>query len=164
MILAAWWPSAGRDGRSPPSLADFLAQVDAGTLRAVEVRTRDHTIRVTPEDGDSYTVGYPQAYGQELIEGLEAAEIPFTVEGSGRSFWEAIAPFALLILLVVVVGAFLVRRARRGGVGQMGALRKARARAVEPGGVTVTFADVAGADEAVGELHEIKEFLQDPAR
>ena len=115
--------------RSPTS----LSSASAGTLREATVRTRDHTVEVTPKDGASYVVGFPAAYGQELIEGLEADGVPFTVKGSDRSTWEALAPWALLIAVVVGFAVLLGRRMRNGGGGASAMrMRKAPARQLEP--------------------------------
>ena len=122
-------------------------------------------MEVTPKDGASYVVGFPAAYGQELIEGLEADGVPFTVKGSDRSTWEALAPWALLIAVVVGFAVLLGRRMRNGGGGASAMrMRKAPARQLEPRSTGITFRDVAGADEAVEELHEIKEFLENPKK
>jgi cell division protease FtsH len=70
-----------------------------------------------------------------------------------------------LLPTVLLVGAFiLVMNALQGGGRGVMQFGKSRAKQVGKDDPTVTFADVAGCDEAVEELQEIKEFLQDPAR
>ncbi|AJT42353.1 ATP-dependent zinc metalloprotease FtsH [Psychromicrobium lacuslunae] len=77
-----------------------------------------------------------------------------------------LASFLSLVLPILVIGAifwFLISRMQGGGskVMQFG---KSRAKLISKDMPQVTFADVAGADEAVEELHEIKEFLQEPQK
>ena len=69
----------------------------------------------------------------------------------------------LPMLIVLALFWFLMGQMQGGGnrVMQFG---KSRAKLASKDMPKVTFADVAGADEAVEELHEIKEFLQDPAK
>ncbi len=69
------------------------------------------------------------------------------------------------VLLLVGLFVFLARRAGGGGgLGALGAFSRSRARRVESGEQRITFADVAGIDEAKAELTEIVDFLKNPAR
>jgi cell division protease FtsH len=71
------------------------------------------------------------------------------------------APTLLLVGLFIVIG----RRATRGGVGgALGNFGRSRARRIDPATITITFADVAGIDEAKAELTEVVDFLRDPGR
>jgi len=68
-------------------------------------------------------------------------------------------------LLIVGLFVLLAKRAAGGGAaGALGAFGRSRARRVDPQTVRVTFADVAGIDEAKAELSEIVDFLRDPDR
>ncbi len=68
-------------------------------------------------------------------------------------------------LLIVGLFVMIARRASRGGaMGALGNFGRSRARRVEPGTIPVTFADVAGIDEAKAELTEIVDFLRNPER
>jgi cell division protease FtsH len=79
------------------------------------------------------------------------------------SIWSTIGGLILPLLLFGVVVFFLFRGMQGGGnrVMQFG---KSKARLVGKDAAKVTFADVAGSDEAIEELEEIKDFLKDPAR
>jgi cell division protease FtsH len=70
------------------------------------------------------------------------------------------------VLLLVGLFVFLARRAGggAGGLGALGAFSRSRARRVEGGDQRITFADVAGIDEAKAELTEIVDFLKNPTR
>src|SRR6201996_3717242 len=68
---------------------------------------------------------------------------------------------------LLLVGLFIMfaRRAARGGAGgALGNFGRSQARRIDPATITVTFADVAGIDEAKAELTEIVEFLRNPER
>ena len=69
------------------------------------------------------------------------------------------------VILLVGLFVFLARRAGGGGgLGALGAFSRSRARRVEGGEQRITFADVAGIDEAKAELTEIVDFLKNPDR
>ncbi|HRN30174.1 MAG TPA: AAA family ATPase, partial [Terrimesophilobacter sp.] len=70
----------------------------------------------------------------------------------------------LIPFLIIGVIFWFLFRSMQGGGSRIMQFGKSKAKLVSKDQPTVTFADVAGADEAVEELHEIKEFLQDPAK
>src|SRR5262249_45943957 len=86
-----------------------------------------------------------------------------SVKHSSGSVW-----FGLLDnfgpILLLFVGFVFILNTMQGGGGKVMQFSKARARTVSKDQPKVTFADVAGADEAVAELEEIKDFLQSPAK
>ncbi len=79
------------------------------------------------------------------------------------AFWTFFMTFAPIILLVLLFW-FLMTQAQGGGGGRVMQFGKSRAKLATKDTPKVTFADVAGADEAVEELHEIVEFLREPAK
>src|SRR3546814_12008428 len=67
--------------------------------------------------------------------------------------------------MVLLIGVFLfLLNSMQGGGGKVMQFGKSKARQVSKDEPKVTFADVAGCNEAVEELYELKEFLQNPAR
>jgi cell division protease FtsH len=82
-------------------------------------------------------------------------------------WWGALLVGFVPILLLVGLFVLLMRRASRGlggGAGSVTGFGKARARRYEPSEQRITFADVAGIDEATEELAEVVDFLQNPDR
>ncbi|MDQ3409021.1 MAG: hypothetical protein M3469_03450, partial [Actinomycetota bacterium] len=90
------------DEETRPTFGDFQAQLAGGELEAVEVRDRDNKIIVTPraaergaEEPEEYEVGFTEAYGDQLVNGLSEARTEgriseFNVEGDGDSPWGAL--------------------------------------------------------------------------
>ena len=72
--------------------------------------------------------------------------------------------FGPTLLIVGLFVLFARRAARSGGMGALGNFGRSKARRIDPATIRVTFADVAGIDEAKSELTEIVDFLRNPAR
>ncbi|MCW1249242.1 ATP-dependent zinc metalloprotease FtsH [Acaricomes phytoseiuli] len=100
----------------------------------------------------------------EVIKELEAANVA-TVDDQPlqNNFWAGFLQLLIPLIILIAIFWFLMSRMQGGGskVMQFG---KSRAKLITKDMPQVTFADVAGADEAVEELHEIKEFLEDPSK
>ncbi|MEI2766378.1 MAG: ATP-dependent zinc metalloprotease FtsH [Dermatophilaceae bacterium] len=134
-------------------------------------------IQLTLKEGQTYSDGarikdatkveayYVIARGPEVVAALNAHKPPkgFSDEIVGQNFLASMLATIVPLILVLVVFWFLMGQMQGGGsrVMQFG---KSRAKLASKDTPKVTFADVAGCDEAVEELHEIKEFLQDPAK
>ena len=128
------------------------------------LETRDNSIRAEGTDGRVYAVGYPPPYGAEIVDELRTAKVDVDVKPRGSAWLERAVPF--LILVVVIGGAWLLfrRRSAGSGAGPLEGFRRAPAREAPADAPKTTFADVAGADEAVQELREITTFLRSPSR
>ncbi len=119
-----------------------------------------------PEGGgepQEFEYSYPEGYDIAAV--LDEAGISFTTNPQNIGFWAGalgtMAPFVLILLLFL----FIMRPAQ--GASQSGKMTdfgKSRARRMSMNQPKVTFADVAGAEEAVQELIEIKEFLKAPQK
>ncbi|MDP9475013.1 MAG: ATP-dependent zinc metalloprotease FtsH [Actinomycetota bacterium] len=112
---------------------------------------------------------YPEQY--DIAGVLNEADIPFsTVPETNGSSWTGWFFVSGLLLSIVLGILFLRRRAMRhegnanDDFGKARSFGKSRARRMTKDSPKVTFADVAGADEAVQELTEIKEFLESPQK
>jgi len=121
------------------------------------------TIEGKLANGKEYTVEFPAFYGEEVTKQTLAAIDDVETSRQKDSIWLSILFQFLPIILIVGLILFILNQMQGGGnkVMQFG---KAKAKQVNKDAPKVTFADVAGADEAVQELHEIKEFLESPAK
>ena len=166
LVASILWLGFRDDGSGPApeelTLSQFDGLIASGGVESAVIDDRTHMVTGELSDGTEYTVSYPREYSDELVADLTAADdIEIEVASSDRAFWaplffDLLPVMLLLVVLVVVFRVF----GRRGGVGSF---KKAKPQAPS-GEELVTFADVAGAREAVEELQEIKEFLADPAR
>ena len=145
--------------------SQFVAQVNSGQVKSAVVKTKDNTIEVTPVRGEKfkYQVGYEPDSGQELVTRLADQRVPFDVEGRKSSGWLSLLTYVLPFLLFLGFWIFLMNQVQGGGSKVM-SFGKSRAKRLSVDSPKITFRDVAGVDEAVEELHEIKEFLENPKK
>jgi cell division protease FtsH len=151
------------------SFADFQTQLANGDIESVVVKTKDNTLEVTEADGTTkYEVGWPDEYGKELMDELAAAKSDgriddYTAEGRKSNGWLSLLTYVLPFLIFIGFWIFLMNQVQGGGSKVM-SFGKSRAKRMSVDSPKITFRDVAGADEAVEELHEIKEFLENPKK
>ena len=151
--------------REELDLSEFDEALASGDVATAEIHDRDNEVVGELTDGTEYQMSFPAEFSDELVENLREAEPPVevTTDTQSDSLWTGLLLSLLPILLLV--GAFvLIMNVMQGGGRGVMQFGKSRAKQVSKDDPTVTFADVAGCDEAVEELQEIKEFLQDPAR
>ena len=148
-----------------PTYDQFLAQVEnkPGQIEQVTIETKDHTVDVTQNDGEEYSTGYPDNTEESLQNTLLRNEIKTEVEGTGGSSILSLLTYVLPFLLFFAFWIFLMNQMQGGGSKVM-SFGKSRAKRLSVDAPKITFRDVAGVDEAVQELHEIKEFLENPKK
>jgi cell division protease FtsH len=135
-----------------------------GSIQEVVFSPKGRSIEATLTSGDKYKVNYPSDESQIEFENLlEQKGVLFDSKGTGSSALGSILRTLLPLLLIFGLFIFLMSRMQGGG-GKIMSFGKSRAKRVAPDSPKITFKDVAGVDEAVEELHEIKEFLENPKK
>jgi cell division protease FtsH len=154
----------------PPTYSDFIAQLDRGELKSVQLKTKDNTVVVTPREGKVYETGYTDGGADRLDAQLQTAvqenKLPpggYNVQGRKTNGWLSLLTYVLPFLIFIGFWIFLMNQVQGGGSKVM-SFGKSRAKRMSVDSPKITFRDVAGADEAVEELHEIKEFLENPKK
>ncbi len=155
----------GDEKEKTPTLSEFQAQVrdDPDAFDEVTFQPKSNTIQVQPKNANEYSVGYPNNYEPQLVRILERHDVPFNAEGTGGSSFLSILTYILPFILFFGFWLFLMNQMQGGGSRVM-SFGKSRAKRMSVDAPKITFRDVAGVDEAVQELHEIKEFLENPKR
>ncbi|MGN6587267.1 MAG: AAA family ATPase, partial [Solirubrobacterales bacterium] len=132
-------------------------------IEEVDVNTKDNTLDVKRINGESFSTGYPPNTEQSLLTELEQAEVKTDVHGSGSSGLLSLLTLILPFVLFFGFWIFLMNQMQGGGSRVMN-FGKSKAKRMSVDAPKITFRDVAGVDEAVQELEEIKEFLENPKK
>lgn len=145
-------------------LDEYLQQAESGEVRSATISGGNRSVAGELLDGTRYQLVIPDGYSPDLIAALRgsAPGVEIEVEEATSSFWVDLA--STIIPLALLVGAFVFVMARYQGGGKVAAFGRAKARRSNSKTNRITFADVAGSDEAVEELAEIADFLRNPAR
>ena len=122
------------------------------------------SVTLTLVSDEKVKVNYPTPQSATNFEALlEENNVRFDSKGTGSSAWWALLINVLPFVILIAFWIFLMNQVQGGGSKVM-SFGKSRAKRMSPDSPKVTFKDVAGADEAVEELHEIKEFLENPKK
>ncbi len=164
-------PSDGYDEVDTSTLASYI---DEGSVEEIEFNGADFEIQATldagtRDDGDKVVAQYVDGEQEELLAAVREQKAADTIESYNStvpkpsflgSLLATLLPFALIILLFI----FLMNQAQGGGGRGVMQFAKSKAKLITKDMPKTTFSDVAGCEEAIEELGEIKEFLTDPAK
>ena len=139
----------------------FRNDLALGTVESATLQRNVHTVVGSLTDGRRYSVQYPDSSERSITDAMVKAHVDYKTETAHpNAFLDLLGQVLPIVLMFAMMFWFLRRltSSRIGGIGKSrsGALTKERP--------DVTFADVAGCDEAVEELAEIRDFLADPER
>jgi cell division protease FtsH len=162
LVLALTFLTGGPK-REQLTLSEFEQRVSSEQVKTAEIIDGDNKVRGELTDGKKYEAKYPAEYVDELTASLKANDVAYDTKPKKENLWLSLLLNFLPFVLIIGLFLFLVNSMQGGGnrVMQFG---KAKPKVVNKDQPQVTFADVAGADEAVAELQEIKEFLESPGK
>ncbi|MBV8952147.1 MAG: ATP-dependent zinc metalloprotease FtsH [Actinobacteria bacterium] len=141
----------------------FETRLSAHQVGTATLYDRDHVIKGRLTDGTNYQVRFPDRYTDEITTKVVAADVGLKTNAQKQNAWLGVLVSLLPFVLIVGVVLFVINHVQGGG-GRVMSFGKSRAKVVSKDEPKTIFADVAGLDEAVEELQEIKEFLESPQR
>ncbi len=139
----------------------FMNDAQAGRINKVDIQ--GDTLYVTPDSGRSYSLTSPG----DLWMVPELVKYGVQVSGKAReepSFLTSLFVSWFPMLLLIGVWIFFMRQMQGGGKGGAFSFGKSRARMMDENTNNITFADVAGCDEAKEDVRELVDFLRDPTK
>ncbi|HSJ51051.1 MAG TPA: ATP-dependent zinc metalloprotease FtsH [Actinomycetota bacterium] len=145
------------------TFSHFEREVENGNVETAEFKLGDGRIEGELTSGDTYEVAYVTGTEETLTAELRDNGVDVSADPQKGS---ALLGFLFqLIPVILIVGAFIfIMNQSQGGGGRVMQFGKARAKQVTKDQPKTTFADVAGVDEAIEELQEVKEYLSNPAK
>jgi cell division protease FtsH len=175
MFLAIWQFLSPQQPRTPVAFSEFLNEVHAGHVDTIKIKDRDYTytVKATGPDGAKGSTPQHETIGpladEKLLDDLRpddktqpAPRVTFEKEDASP-FWSSTL-ITLLPMVFIGLMFFLFMRQLQAGGGKAMSFGKSKARMLNDSQNKVTFADVAGVDEAKDEVEEIIAFLKDPKK
>jgi cell division protease FtsH len=154
-------------GPEAPSYNDLVAPqsglIASGKIEEITVNTKDNTLDVERTNGESFSTGYPPNTEQSLLNLIDRHDVTTKVKGTGGNGLLSLLTYVLPFVLFLGFWIFLMNQMQGGGSRVMN-FGKSKAKRMSVDAPKITFRDVAGVDEAVQELQEIKEFLENPKK
>ncbi len=164
VYLASQTLLPGRSEQQKVTYSQLIGKVKAGAVNDVVFNPPRQQITANLVEGGKVKVNYPTPQSATQFQNLlERENIEFDSKGTGSSAWWSLLISVLPFVILIAFWIFLMNQVQGGGSKVM-SFGKSRAKRMSPDSPKVTFKDVAGADEAVEELHEIKEFLENPKK
>jgi len=157
----------GSQSKGPEHTYQTLVSQDIPNrqVASADIKTKDNSVSIALKGGskEKYEVGVFDQQVPRLEEELKKSGAKFNVEANKTSIWPSLLSFGLPLILILGFWFFLINQMQGGGSRVM-SFGKSRAKRLSADSPKITFRDVAGVDEAVEELHEIKEFLENPKK
>jgi cell division protease FtsH len=169
VVVLVFEYASGGSGYKTTNTSEVVGLIQGGQVRSAQLIDKDNTVQIITKGGVKYQASWVGNQGQVLQTDLQAlyhkGELSggYNVQGSGGSAWltliEDLFPWVLVALFLL-----LIMNQMQGGGSRVMNFGKSKAKLITKDTPKTTFADVAGADEPIEELQEIKEFLQNPAK
>ncbi len=163
-LVLGYWARPQTSGRQL-RLDEFLSVVAKNRVGSATILAGDDRVIGSYDGGNRYWVdisGGHETLFARVTGALEQAGVPTAVRS--QPLKALVQPVSMLLPMLILADVMVVLALVAKGGGQLGGFGRAGARQVGEGEPTLTFADLAGADEAVEELAEIRDYLADPTR
>ncbi|MEU5847237.1 ATP-dependent zinc metalloprotease FtsH [Saccharopolyspora shandongensis] len=152
------------------STSQALEQIAQGKVKEATIEDKEQRVRLTLNDGQNFQgsnqliAQYPAGATDTVVTEIRNAHVPvWNTKVTQDSLWVQMLFYLVPIGLLVLLLMWMMNNVQGGGNRVLN-FGKSKAKQLTKDMPKTMFSDVAGADEAVEELHEIKDFLQNPGR
>ena len=161
-LFSLFQSPAQRTVSSEVEYSKFLSDVDAGKIKRVEIQG-DRIVGTYLDNGSSFATYSPG--DADLVRRLESKNVVIAARPLSDGSTSLIGILVSWLPMIIILGVwiFFMRQMQGGSRGAMG-FGKSKAKLLTEAHGKVTFADVAGVDEAKVDLEEVVEFLRDPGK
>jgi cell division protease FtsH len=149
--------------------SEAISQISAGNVADATISDKEQQLRLDlkrpdPTNGATKVLAsYPANSEQDIFTALKNDNVSFDTKVTQDSFWSQLLVYLIPLGVLVLLMWVMINNVQGGGNRVLN-FGKSRAKQLSKDMPKTTFGDVAGADEAVEELQEIKDFLQNPGR
>src|SRR5271168_2577812 len=149
--------------------SEIVNLINSGQVKSALITDKNQTIQITTKAGKQLEASWVSGQGLQLQNQLQTeagkGDLPggYNINIPKSNALLDLLPTAFIYLIIFLLFFFMLSQMQGGGSRVMN-FGKSKAKLVTKDTPKTTFADVAGADEAIEELQEIKEFLQTPAK
>jgi cell division protease FtsH len=144
-------------------LSEFTQLVEDSEVANAQILDGDQQVTGQLDDGTDYVVAYPAEFADELTQLLAENNVPTEAKAQKPNELVSLLYYVLPILLLAGLFLWMMNRAQGGG-GRVMQFGRSKHKQVTKDQPQTSFTDVAGVDEAIEELQEVKEYLQNPAK
>jgi cell division protease FtsH len=167
-VLVALQYLAPNGGYQEIDTSEMASHIQDGTIADITFIDGDQEIRAELDNGDKVLTHWVDGQQNDLIQATDEAvrggDIEkYNSENPQPSLLGQVLATFLPFVLIILLFLFLMNQVQGGG-GRVMQFAKSKAKLISKDMPKTTFADVAGCQEAIEELGEIKEFLQEPAK
>lgn len=154
-------PATTRDVPKPLTYSEFISAYKQGQIKEANFHEDEATGTFTDNKKYKAVVAYPY---QELAKDMSEHGVKVSIKSAKSSMLVGILTSLLPILLVIGILFFFMRQMQGGGRGGAMGFGRSKARLLTEHKHRVTFAEVAGVEEAKEELKEVVDYLKDPSK
>ncbi|QKW39525.1 ATP-dependent metallopeptidase FtsH/Yme1/Tma family protein [Actinomadura sp. NAK00032] len=168
VALVMWGVNPGRSFEKVDT-SKVVQEINSGQVKSAKIVDKDQRIELTLRNDKRQQASWVDGQGlqlqQQLQKQVDAGKLPggYNVDVPKQSFFLNLL-FSLLPIVVIVLIFLFIMNQMQGGGSRVMNFGKSKAKLITKDTPKTTFADVAGAEEALEELEEIKDFLQNPAK
>ena len=167
VVLAVTNGLRGNGGYKTSNTATVLGHIVAGDVRSSatdnQLLDKEQQVKIVLKDGSKLQANFLASQGRDFAQAFEKSGVKYDVGVSHENLFVSLL-LSFLPFLIILGLLFFFMNQMQGGGSKVMQFGKSKAKLVSKDTPKTTFADVAGADEAVEELQEIKEFLETPAK
>src|ERR1700729_3123995 len=168
ITITLGWANSGSSYKTVQT-SQIVSLIQQNQVKSAILTDKNQTIQVTTPSGQQYQADFISGQGVQLQNLLQSQfnkgqltggyDVQIPKSSALLSVIETFVPY-----LIIALFFFFLLSQMQGGGSRVMNFGKSKAKLITKDTPKTTFADVAGADEAIEELHEIKEFLQNPAK